>query len=194
MQKSEKSYKPKENFLRRLSVNKCHFSENKWFLFRNKRALFTNNQGLLTNKRLIALTPHSNPWEGLYRKGLRASEGWAWPFTHPTLTPHFFLGAYTIRADESNAISEGWGKGEWGAMSTHHPTSRPFYKGVLSVFSEGWGAFLPITSKSAHHLTGWTALCSLLCGRQQGNVKPTAGRRTTVSREGVGDALGNDRC
>ena len=30
------------------------------------------------------------------------------------------------------------------------------------------------------------AICSLLCDRQQGSVKPTAGRRVTVSREGVG--------
>ena len=37
--------------------------------------------------------------------------------------------------------SEGWGKGEWGAKSTHHPPSRPFYKGVSSIFSEGWGVF-----------------------------------------------------
>jgi hypothetical protein len=29
------------------------------------------------------------------------------------------------------------------------------------------------------------ALCSLISGRQQGNVKPTAGRRAAVSREGV---------
>ena len=36
------------------------------------------------------------------------------------------------------------------------------------------------------HLTDWTTLCSLLCDRQQGSVKPTAGRRVTVSREGVG--------
>ncbi len=36
------------------------------------------------------------------------------------------------------------------------------------------------------HLTGWTALCSLMCGRQQGSVKPTAGSRVAVSREGVG--------
>ena len=36
------------------------------------------------------------------------------------------------------------------------------------------------------HLTGWTALCSLLSGREQGSVEPTAGRRVTVSREGVG--------
>ena len=36
------------------------------------------------------------------------------------------------------------------------------------------------------HLTGWTAFCSLLCGRQQGSVKPTTGSRMTVSREGVG--------
>ena len=39
------------------------------------------------------------------------------------------------------------------------------------------------------HLTGWTALCSLLSGRQQGSVKPTARRRVTVSREGVGVCL-----
>ena len=36
------------------------------------------------------------------------------------------------------------------------------------------------------HLTGWAALCSLLSGRQQGSVKPTARRKVTVSREGVG--------
>jgi hypothetical protein len=33
-------------------------------------------------------TPHSNLWESLCRKGLRDSEGYIWPFTHPTLTPH----------------------------------------------------------------------------------------------------------
>jgi len=37
--------------------------------------------------------------------------------------------------------------------------------------------------KLTHHLTGWTALCSLLCGREQGSVKPTAGSRVAVSRE-----------
>ena len=30
------------------------------------------------------------------------------------------------------------------------------------------------------------AICSLPCGREQGSVKPTAGRRVTVIREGVG--------
>ena len=35
------------------------------------------------------------------------------------------------------------------------------------------------------HLTGLTAFCSLLSDRQQGSVEPTAGRRVTVSREGV---------
>ena len=33
------------------------------------------------------------------------------------------------------------------------------------------------------HLTGLTALCSLLYSRQQGSVKPTAGSRVAVSRE-----------
>ena len=33
------------------------------------------------------------------------------------------------------------------------------------------------------HLTGWAALCSLLSGREQGSVKPTAGSRVTVSRD-----------
>ena len=47
--------------------------------------------------------------------------------------------AQTIRADEPIAISEGWGKGEWGARSTHHPSLSPFYKGASMDFSEGWG-------------------------------------------------------
>ena len=40
--------------------------------------------------------------------------------------------------------------------------------------------------KLTHHLTGWTALCALLYSREQGSVEPTASRRVTVSREGVG--------
>ena len=47
--------------------------------------------------------------------------------------------AQTIWADEPIAISEGLGKGEWGGKSTPHPLSRPFYKAIPSVFSEGWG-------------------------------------------------------
>ena len=49
--------------------------------------------------------------------------------------------AQTIRVDEPIAISEGWGKGEWGAKSTPHPLSWSFYKGVSCVFSEGWGVW-----------------------------------------------------
>ena len=51
-----------------------------------------------------------------------------------------------------------------------------------------WHKFLSSECNECLHfcyLTGWTALCSLLSGRQQGSVKPTAGRRVTISREGV---------
>ena len=56
------------------------------------------------------------------------------------------------------------------------------------IVSFDWHKFLSSECNECLHfcyLTGWTALCSLLSGRQQGSVKPTAGRRVTISREGV---------
>ena len=58
------------------------------------------------------------------------------------------------------------------------------FKNKRTLFSNNQG-LLTSNLTLTRHLTDLTAFCSLLSDRQQGSVKPTAGRRVTVSREGV---------